>query len=64
MEIIPQLLRRLVVTFSRYKVDRQRVLDSEDRIVVNILAGLIKDLCCNGLVAFGKNLLRPLACSC
>lgn len=61
MHVVIQLFLRLAVTIPRQELDDQRILDCEDRVIVEILAGLVEDLSGDGLVSFGQDLLQSLA---
>ena len=56
--IVLQLLLCLLVTRSRHELDDQGVFDSEDRVIIEILAILVKNLCGDGLITFNKNLFH------
>lgn len=56
VNVVLQLLLRSLIAFEWNKVDNERVLDSENRVVIKILALLVEDLRCDGLVAIDQNL--------
>ena len=58
VNIVFQLPLCVLIAFPRQEFHDQRVLDCEDRIIIEIFAGLVEYLCCNGLIAFGQYLLK------
>jgi len=55
VDVVVQLSLCLLVAVSRQEFDDQRVLDSEDRVIVKILACLVEDLSRDGLVSFSQH---------
>lgn len=56
LEVVRQLELGVGVALEGEEVDQQRVLDSEDGVVLDVLAAAVEDLRDDGLVAWGGEL--------